>query len=417
MTPSSQSRSRDEWRAHWRVVLGSALGVSFSFPTFAFVSSLFVHPLEQDFGWTRGQQALTQNIYLLSALLAPVVGRLVDVHGARKIAMLCLPGVALSYLGLAAMPGQFPIYVLMMACLILIGSGTSGIVYSRAVVSSFDAARGAALAISRLGISVSAAVLPPLVFAAIAVLGWRAGFLVMALLTLLIAWPATWRWVHEAKCAPVADPPAGIGRLLPPVALLKDHKVILLALIAATMLGPIVGLLSQLQPLLIDKGIEAEKAAAIVGTLSLSVLAGTVLTGFLADRIWAPLIGVGMTLAGVTGFLLLSGPLSHGAQTATLAVVLVGLAQGAELDLIGYLIARYLGLEVFSGVFGLGNMMVGLASAIAGLAFGIGHDHFGSYDPMLRACALTLAVAALMFVALGRYPKRAGASAISETLS
>ena len=392
--------ARDEWRANWRVVAGSALAVAFGFASFAFVSSLFVQPLEQAFGWSRGAQALIQYAYIVTSIAAPLVGSWVDRFGVRTIALICIPAVAVFYMALALMPGTIGVYYLLMGCLVLAGQGTAGIVFTRAVAAVFDRSRGLALAASRIGLSIAAAALPSIIFAAMQHGGWRWGYGALALLTAAISLPATYFWVREPQTPINVQKPRTSAIL----ALLAKRKVLILSFAAALMMGPIVGILSQLQPILTGKGIEPVEAARLVGMLALSVVCGTFVTGVLADRVWAPVLGFVFTLAGAAGCMLLAtmGELSVG--YAMIAVLLLGIAQGAEIDLVGYLIAKYFGLTDFAKIFGLGIMLIGVCSALWSLLFGITYDRTGSYDIALGAAGISMLMAAILFLAMGRYP-------------
>ena len=44
----------DEWRQHWKVVLAAFAGMGVA-SVISYSSSLFIEPLEQEFGWSRAQ--------------------------------------------------------------------------------------------------------------------------------------------------------------------------------------------------------------------------------------------------------------------------------------------------------------------------------------------------------------------------
>lgn len=378
------------------------------FACFPFVSSLFIQPLESEFGWSRGQQSLVQLIYLGVSLLTPLFGDRVDRIGVRRVGLIFMPLVGLCFLALAAMPGSIPVYYGLTALLVIAGQGTTGVVFTRAVVGAFSRTRGTALAVTRIGVSVAIATLPALVFAAISHFGWRAGYVAMAAVVFGIGVPATWLWVREpAAVRPVGGPDApGFIAVYGP--LLKNGKVLLLSVTTALMMGPIVGLISQLQPLLVGKGLPGATAASGASVLALAVVSGTIVTGVLVDRVWAPLIGCVLTLVGAAGCILLFLSASLTPPTALTAVAMVGVAQGMELDLVGYVIARYFGLSNFARIFAIGIMALGISSGLFSVAFGVTFDRTGSYDLMLGVSAAALTMAAFLFLLLGRYPEEDG---------
>jgi MFS family permease len=400
MSACIPSSSGDEWRQHWRVVAGAGICVATGYAVFPFVSSQFVQPLQESLGWSRGAQSLTQNIAFVAAFLAPVFGRAVDRFGARRIALLFMPALGVVYGLLASMGGPIQVYYGLMGAAIFCGLGTTGIVFMRAVSTHFTRSLGLALAVSRSGIAISAAFLPIVIFHAIRQLGWRGGYAMMAAVVLLIGTPACALWIGESR--PVQSAPASRR---PWFELLLNGKVVILCTAVAFTIGPVVGLLSQLQPLLTGKGIVAGTAAVLGSVLAVSVLAGTLITGWLVDRVWTPLVGCVFLIAAACGCVLLL-PHSLSLTRATCAVALVGVTQGAELDLAGYLIARYFGVADFAAIFGLTILTIGLASAGSQMAFAFLFDRFGGYDLPLQLSVAAFALAGAGFLALGRYPAR-----------
>lgn len=399
-----------EWRAHWRVVLGTFVAMAAGYGAWTFTQSLLVKPLAADFGWSRSQIALGFGVSGFLVYLSPVMGRVVDRLGVRRVLAVCMTGMGLTYLALANMRGNYPLFLGLHALLYIFGIGTTGVAFTRAVTSWFSRSLGSALAVSRIGLSLLGAVLPIMVFRLIEQSGWQAGYYAMAALALAVGLPVSWLLVRDRRPdRPQAGPKArGVtedlriwGRLL------KNWRVIVLSVAAACTYGPTVGVLSQLQPLLTDKGLQPALAAEFSGLLVISVLAGTLITGVLVDRIWAPLVACVFTLAPVAGALLLL-PSQLSPPAAAAAVVLVGLAQGAEIDVVAYMTARYFGMGAYASIYGLSVMFIGLAAALAGVGFAASHDTFGSYNPALIGAAAVFALGAACYLSLGRYPKAPG---------
>jgi hypothetical protein len=94
-------------------------------------------------------------------------------------------------------------------------------------------------------------------------------------------------------------------------------------------------------------------------------------------------------------------------QIATVAVILIGLAAGAEIDLAGYLTARYFGMKSYSLIFALIALVCGLFTAAGGYAFGRLYDFFGGYREALTAAAILYVLSAVSYLLLGPYPKQA----------
>ncbi|MBB4614233.1 MFS transporter [Novosphingobium taihuense] len=399
MTTSDPPSPRiEEWRSNWLVVVGSALGIATGMGVFSFVSSQFILPLQAEFGWSRTSQSLALNAQILAGLLAPAFGLLVDRFGARAIAAACFPLVAATYFGLAAMPNSLAAFYGLMLALPMFGMGTAGIVFSRAVLACFNQSRGLALAASRLGVAVAGVLLPIMCYGTIARFGWRGGYVLLGLLALLVGWPAT-RLLRRRGVSR-----GGNVSLSGFVQLLRNRHVLILCGAVSLTLGPIVGIIGQLQPILSGKGLALQAAAALGGVLAASIFAGTILTGALIDRVWAPLIGCLFTIAAACGCLMLSAE-TLSVNWAIAALALIGLGQGAEIDLAGFMIARYLGIEQLAAIFGITITAISIASALCGIAVAACYDHLATYDPALIAGAGLLVVAAILYLAMGRYPE------------
>lgn len=401
------AEARREWHSHWRVVVGAGLGMASCYAVFPFVASLFVQPLQQEFGWTRGQQAFSHYANIAAALLAPLIGATIDKIGVRRILLPAILLVALCYVALANLTPSILHYYLAMGALVLIGMATTGLSFTRAVTSWFDASRGLALAVSRFGLAIAGAILPMVLYAAIRHFGYAGGFYAMAAVTLLVGFPISWFLVvdrrPEAGGRASASPPG--WRLWP--TLLRNRRILLLCLAAGLTYGPAVGILSQLQPLLVAKGLGPDMAAGLLSLLAISTFVGTAVTGALIDRVWAPALGFVFTIGPVAGCAMLLVP-APGVPVAAAAVVLIGLAQGAEIDLAGFMIARYFGMRAFAAIYGLTVLAIGVSASLGAILIGQVYDRFHSYDMALLAGGACFLIAALTYPLLGRYPAHPG---------
>lgn len=393
-----------EWRAQWRLGLAALIGTGVCFSVWPSVSSLFVAPLQEAFGWSRGEIALAHNASLAAALISPMLGRLIDRVGVRPVLLSGLLLTAMAYFLLAALLGPLPVYYLLYTLLCLAGATTTGLTFTRVVSGAFVGSRGLALAVTRSGLALSGALLPPTVFAIIATYGWRMGFVALGALVLLLALPVAWLWIRGASLTPVAVP----GDVSKPrgslIGLLRNHKVLLICVASALNYAPIVALLSQFQPLLIGKGLGAAEAAALIGLVGVSALVGALLTGMLVDRIWAPLVACVFTLGPAIGCLLLL-PDSIELWIAIVALVLLGLGQGAEIDVVAFMIARYFGLRSYASIYGLSVFFIATMVAVGGSLIGLSYDYFGNYDIALIVAASCFVISALSYLAMGRYPR------------
>ena len=394
----------EEWRANWRVGVAAFLVLGLSQGSFLTLSSLFVIPLQEAFGWTRGEIALAYSSTLVAAVLAPFFGGAIDRYGARPI---MLAGILLSgliYLGLAALNGSLLMFYGLNILIAGVGLSTSGLTGSRVVSQVFVKSRGLSLAIARSGYSLANAAFPVGLYALMAAFGWRAGYAAEAILVLLIALPATYFWIgHSSR--PLSNSPSASGRS--PINWfhhLRGRRIWVLCMGALFGYAPATATMSQLQPILIGKDVEPLVSASFVGLAGLSSFVGALLTGALIDRFWAPAVALVFMSGAAMGALLLALNGSLDNSTAAIAVLLVGLGLGAELDVVAFLVARYFGVRRFSTFYGISIFFIAFGGAVGASALGFAYDRFGNYDPALFVIAASFLMAGIMYLALGPYP-------------
>lgn len=408
--------TRQEWRAHWRVVLGTFIAMGLGYGGFTFTQSQFIQPIQQAFGWGRGQIAVAFQISFIAGFAAPLYGRLIDHVGVRPVLCICLAVVGAAYVLIANTNGYYPFFVLAFLLMVLAGMGTTGLAFTRAVAGWFIASRGAALAISRIGYSMAGAFLPIVVFHVIARYGWQGGFYFLSALVVFVALPVSWLLVRDRRDTVEAGSASRTVSIFSTglwLNLARDRRVLFVCLAASFTYGPCVGVLSQLQPLLVSKGLPAATAAEFASLLAISVVIGTLVTGLLVDRIWAPAIGCLFTLLPVVGIVLLLQPAPSATQIGV-GLVLIGLAQGAEIDVVAFIIARYFGMRSFATIYGLSVMFISLGTTLAAVGFGYSFDIFGNYDPALIGAAILFVMASISYLLLGRYPAEPSVRALTR---
>ncbi len=405
---SHWTATRAEWRRHWPTGVATLLGLGLGASIFPNISSLFILPLQGAFGWSRGEIAMANNAALILALLNPAIGRLIDRHGARPVLLCGFVGVAAAWTGLSLMPGSIWIYYALFALLSLSGFATSGVGFSRAMAAVFVRSRGFSLAVGRCGLALMAASLPPLLFALMQWGGWRTGYAAMATLTVLIAIPAVyWGIERDRQNHAIRQTPAGLdsegGGAVSWRDLLRDPRVWAITAGAACAYMPLLAIISQLQPLLIEVGLTAPRAAAMVGMLGLAALAGAFGAGLLLDRANATMTAAGIMLLSALGVgcLLLSG---HDTRFAYIGVILIGASQGAEIDIVAFMIARYFPIARFGSVFGICTVGITSAGVLGMAGIGVMFDRTGGYAVSLIIALVLFVCAALAYVVLGRLP-------------
>ncbi len=395
---------RAEWREHWRVGVSVTAATGLGYTVWPSVSSMFVEPLQRSFGWSRGQIALTYYATILSSVIAPGVGACWSIRrGGRRVLLVALATVALCYGVLAAQPGVLWTYYAVSVVIATAGMATSGVTTTRIVNGAFNETRGFALGAIRGGLALSVALLPPLLFLVIKVWGFRAGFGILALLILLIPLPLGWMWLPRRPPAASVRLAASAGSVSSIRPLLADRRVLCLCLAAAFNYAPVLAILSQLKPLAIAKALPEGAAVLAVSIAGIASFSGAIVSGLLVDRFWAPGVAFGLNIAGAIGCHLLAAH-APGPPVFVLGVVLMGLGQGAEIDIVAYIVARWFGIAHYGVLYGLTTLSIGVIGSVGAMLIGLGYDVYGDYQLALAVCTISFCVAALLYLTLGRPP-------------
>jgi sugar phosphate permease len=410
-----EAADRAEWQGGWRIVVGVGIGMGTGIALYLMVSSLFVTRITDEFGWSRGDLSLAAAVgYIVGALSLAVIGRLLDRHGYRRVVLVCVPGLALVYLGAASIEGSFTIYVILMVVAGIFGTGTGALSYTRPLIAAFDRQRGLALGVAASGISVTAIAMPPLLAYVIGAHGWRAGFIAMAIITLGIGLPLALWFIGRVKNERHVDtetltlselPEASEAeRRAPSIPLRqamqgKQFWLLVVALVAINIPGS--GIVGQLAPLLSDQGLSDTATGLALSVYALGLMAGRLITGFALDRVPVARVAAAMTGVPAIGALILLVPEPHVA-VALVAVALIGLQQGSELDLLAYFISRNFGFGHYSSIFGAIATAGALATASGIVLFGQVHDATGTYTIALMVGAFAFLVGAVAFFATSR---------------
>jgi MFS family permease len=405
--------TRTAFQNRWWIVAASLIGnIVGPGPAVIFVTNVFMVPVTTELHWTRG---MFSSSLLASALLSPIMtpsfGALLDRYGIRRVALPATVVYALALCSLSLLhAGAFWQIYVMIGFAAGFGACLGPIVYSKAVTAWFDKERGIALGVATCGVGLGTLVLPVMAEHVIAAFGWRAAYVVVGVTTFvlafsMIAWivrepPGYIEHMRAASRHPADGPqPFGISAK---AAITGRRQFWLLAAIFLLEGIACNGILSgNFVPLLTDRGYAPAAAAALLGVSGLSAMGARIVVGFGLDWVHGPIFSTIVMLLPPLGVGIL---LSHAGGSAPFwAAVCLGLAIGAEVDMMGFFVSRYFGRRAFGVLYGLIFALFALGIGVGPAFLGFGYDHFHSYDPVLKVFLVLLIVAALLFLPLGKY--------------
>jgi MFS family permease len=432
-------------RPHWSARLPFYYGwliVAIAFVTMAIAVtartafSLLLPPLIDEFGWDRGLSAGAFSFgFLVSAVISPLVGRLMDSRGPRVV-IGC--GVVLLCAGLLLAPLIASPWQLYATLGLLVGAGANLMgytVHSTFLPSWFVRRRGLAISVAFSGVGVGALVLLPWLQTIIVRDGWRASCTAIGLLVLVVIGPlsllvrrrpedigllpdgASHSAAADAKRKPsnIVDPAwAAIEWTLARAMRTQRFWWIALGYFCAAAAW-YAGQVHQTK-YLIETGFTPLVAAWALGIVSVVAIPGQIGLGALSDRIGREWVWTAACCGFAISYAALIA-LERGPSQPLLYVMVI--SQG----LLGYAIASVMGpivAEIFEGphygsIFGaISVAMIGGGAAGPWVA-GVIHDITGSYRAafvlMIVGCAVSAAaiwIAAPRRVRLvpGRMPGR-----------
>lgn len=397
-TPASES----EWRLGWRIVLGCALASGTGVALLFFTFSLFLLPIANELGATRGELSLIQALVVTAALGSPIIGRLTDIYGFKAVFYACTAIVAATQVAVAALAGGVLGIAIGVAMIGFFGVGSTAVAVTRPVSWHFREHRGKALGLVAVGVSLTTIAVPPLLQLVTDSWGWRGGFVALAAISVTIGVPAV------ALLLPPTPGLAGSGIGRKPAAQdwsffrVRDFWGLTIANLCMNLATA--GAVSQMSPMIQEEGISAPMAALALSLFASGQFVGRLAGGWLLDRFDPRLVAVALTILPGSGFLILL--FTAGAAPAALAAVtMIGVQQGAEHDIVAYFTASRFDVARYGTIFGavVGIGWFGSAAGIIGA--GQLHDLFGSYSAWQAVAATALLAGASLILTI-RLPAR-----------
>lgn len=389
-----------ELRQHWRSLTAASLGVGTSLPLFAYTNSVFAPFLIEDFGWSRAQFALIGITMLVTLPFLPIIGRMTDKLGVKRVATVGTLLVFPCFIGYSQMQGDFVVFLVLFTLVLIVASMTSTLVYTRIVAENFKLAQGLALTVVNCAPAVLAVILVPLLNMMIEEIGWRTSYVVLGafcfvvgIIAILLIPPMK----RDENAIPLIKAPVQTGARAD-YAIIFRSKLFWLILIAMflcllqTQLHS-----SQMNLMLLDQGLTMQNAANIVSFYAFGTIVGRIACGLALDRYSTPVVTFVSMILPAVGFLALGSSLDAYTVIA-IAMFLVGLSVGAEMDILAFLVARYFKLRIYNTTLSLLFCASFLASATGALGVSYTLRVYDSFEPFLFVIAGSITIGSFLFL-------------------
>jgi MFS family permease len=367
----------------------------------------FMAPLEETFGLNR---TMVSVVLLLSplgvTLCLPAAGRAMDRWGLRKV---LLPGVLLFGALHVIMSQARSLWQLvsLMSLISVAAAMHSSVGYAKLIAQWFDRRRGTVLGIAvALGSGLGSALYPQLMRVLISAYSWRAGYIGLGIVVLLLGFPLLWILLREPSKRPRAAVAASLEHL--PGATrseaLRGRTFWLIFLSILLTMTALLGTVIHAYPMLTERGFSSTVAATAISCVFLGSVAGQLCSGLLLDAWQSPRAALPFFIAALIGVLTVHSATHTGSLLPGAAML--GTALGAENALAAYMTSRYFGLRAYGAIYGWTFAAACLGAALGLLLMGAAHDLAGDYRPMRLVFGVFVAVAVLCILLLGPYVYR-----------
>ncbi|WP_085933507.1 MFS transporter [Enhydrobacter aerosaccus] len=381
--------------------------------------SLMFPPIVDEFGWDRGLAAGAFSFgFLISAVISPVIGRLMDRRGPRFVIEIGVVITAAGLLGATLIESPWQLYATLG---VLVGGGANCMTFtaqSQYLPNWFVRRRALAISVAFAGAGVGAILILPWLQAIILYEGWRTSCRTLGILTLVVLLPINLivaKRPQDLGLHPDGDDASGSGatrrisNIADPAWTGIDWTVARAVrtgrfwwIVLGYFCGGFVWYAVQVHQTkyLIEVGFSPMKAAWALGLVAMVGVPGQIFLGALSDRLGREIVwtitSIGFALCYAALLALAAGP----SQPLLYAMVV---SQG----LLGYAMTSVMGpivVEIFEGpafgaIFGLVAVSMIAGGAAGPLVAGVVHDWTGSYA---GAFMLSIGLCLVSIVAIWR---------------
>jgi OFA family oxalate/formate antiporter-like MFS transporter len=378
--------------------------------------SVFVEPLTRDFGWSRTAISGAASLGgVLAALFSPLIGPLIDRHGARLALSLAALGTGAATLLLAHTRSLWMFYALFCVARLNWASPFELGIYGT-LNNWFVARRPLANSIATIAQMVGLMAMPLIAQLAMRGHDWRAGWTAIGLSVLAVGLLPVWLLLvrrpedlglvpdHAPRAVPVTGGvPGGAGEPAFSRRQAVRTSAFWLLLAYTVLVYPVQAGVSLHQAAnLIEHGVSPTVTASIVSLFSLMSGLASAACGLMPRtmpvRYPMALVG-GLLTAGCVAMIAIASPLE-----GALASALFGLGIGGMLTLLPIAWADYFGRANYAAIRGLALSAQVVAQAAGPVASGVLRDWTGSYTRSLELFAL-LSLASIVAALAAHRPR------------
>ncbi|MBT2710281.1 MFS transporter [Pseudomonas sp. ISL-84] len=402
----------------WMIVLISALGVFFSGPGQTYSISVFIDSYIHDFGWSRSQvSAVYSAATLASGLCMFFVGRFIDRHGQRKMAVFIGISLALACFWNSIVTNTAMLFIGFFF-LRLLGQGSMTLIPNTLVPQWFITKRGKALSLMAVGGFSSSAIFPPFNAWLVNKWGWSFSWQFWGIALLVIFVPLAYFLIRnkpedigllpDGREKPIpkkGEPNDGYAETdleenwtLKEAMKTKAYWLLLFCVAIPALVNT--GLTFHLISIFGIQDISPGIAALVLSLMAIIGFPITLAAGFILDRVKVNYVLAGIFLGEIIFMLVLL--FVKNVTAAILFGVLWGISGGFERIALNYVWPSYFGRQFLGSIKGTAMTVMVIGSALGPLPFGFAYDFFGGYKEIIYMTMILPALAILSSLLAGK---------------
>ncbi len=413
----------------WVIIVVAFLTVAVSV-TARTAFSLMFPPIVEEFGWDRGLAAGAFSFgFLVSAVISPVVGRLMDRRGPRFVIEIGVVLMAAGLLGATMMQAPWQLYATLG---VLVGAGANCMsfsVQSQYLPNWFVRRRALATGIAFSGVGVGAILILPWLQTIILKDGWRSACWALGLMTLFVLLPINLivtKRPQDLGLLPDGAKEAGVAAARRAAAIVDLHWTavewtVVRAVRTHRFWWLCVGFFCggyawyavqvHQTKYLIEIGFGPMQAAWSLGLVAMVGIPGQILLGALSDRVGREIVwsiaAMGFAVCYAALLALAAGPSE---PLLYLMVLSQGVLGYSFTSLMGSVVAEIFEGPHFGSIFSLLMVSLLAGGALGPLITGVLYDLQGSYTTafVLALGISVLGAASIWFAAPGKVRMVAG---------
>jgi MFS family permease len=396
-----------ELRTNWRPLAAAMIGLSSGMSVIGTITNIMAPHFMKEFGWSREEFAYVNSLSIFTFIMLPIAGRLADVIGVRRTALLGVITLPITFVLASMMTGDIRQYIALFLVQAAICITTTVTVYSRLDVQYIEKSRGLALGILGASPYLISLVASPLLNAFVINHGWRAGYHALAAILFTTGVIALLMAPPERRATPAAaasNRPS--RRSWHDYAMIARQPAFWVLLVAMLLINlPQTIAIAQLGLVSLDNGIKPEEVGFMVSAFSAGVLSGRLLCGIALDHVPAHLVAICSMILPSIGLFLLASDLNT-FPVVLAAILLLGFAFGAEGDIVAFLVVRIFGVEIYSSVMGLMTAAMSMTTSTGAWLSGVTLRETGNYTLFLTITGTTVLIGAMLFLLLPAASRR-----------